>query len=150
MPLSDLLQKLAAKRAALRRKISADVVHELARIVDDLGYLDTRELEAATVNHGELVRLVQASYGELLKRDPSDAVAMNNLGVFLCNGGDPRGARPYFVQAVALRPGDRNIHENLRIADILTHKAKGRWHDYPAGLKPGRHTLLAYFDPQGM
>jgi hypothetical protein len=51
---------------------------------------------------------------------------------------------------VRLLPRDLNAHENLRVADILMRKPEARWHDYPEGLKPGKHTLAVYFDPHAM
>ena len=150
MTLTELLATLAAQRAALRRKITPEAVHAFARTVDAAGYHDARGITQAHTTLAELVGEVRHYYDVVLKRDPKDAAAINNLGVFISNHGDPRRARPYFARAARLAPGDRNIHENLRIADILTHKSETRWHDYSDALKPGPHTLVAYFDAHAM
>jgi hypothetical protein len=39
---------------------------------------------------------------------------------------------------------------NLTIADILMHKSETRWHDDADTLRPGPHTLVAYFHPHAM
>lgn len=148
--LADLLSTLAAQRAALRRKITAEAVHDFARTVDALGYHDPRALARLDATHDDLVGRVHHYYRIVLRRDPKDAAALNNIGVFISNSGDARRARPYFARAARLAPRDRNIHENLRIADILMHKSETRWHRYTGAQKPGRHTLVAYFDAHGM
>lgn len=150
MTLTELLATLAAQRAALSRKITPEAVHDFARTVDAVGYYDARVLAKEHTTLAELVGQVHHYYDVVLKRDPKDAAALNNVGVFISNHGEPKRARPYFARAARLAPGDRNIHENLRIADILMHKAETRWHDYPDALRPGPHTLVAYFDAHGM
>jgi Tfp pilus assembly protein PilF len=107
-------------------------------------------LEQEHVDFRALVNRVYHYYRRVLKQDRDDGVAANNIGVFMSNGGNPAGARPYFVRAVRLLPRDLNAHENLRVADILMRKPEARWHDYPEGLKPGKHTLAVYFDPHAM
>jgi len=146
----ELFQKLEAYRADISAKISADLVHNFAKTVDDIGYVSSLELEREKIDFKRLVRQVYRYYRKLLKQNPDDAVAINNIGVFISNNGDPRRARPYFAKAVRLLPTDKNIHENLRVADILMRKSKKHWHDYQDGLQPGEYTLAAYFDPHGM
>ena len=149
-PLRSLLENAEAQRAALRRRITPLAVHRFAKTVDDIAYRDVRELGKARVDFEALVERVHHYYRRVLGQNPDDGVATNNIGVFMANHGNPAGARPYFVRAVRLRPRDRNAHENLRVADILTRRPRARWHDYPERLKPGKHTLAVYFDPHGM
>jgi len=150
MTLEETLTKLETHRAAMRTQMSAEVVHDFARAVESLGYVDVRELERRRVDFEKLVQWVYVYYRRFLKQHPDDAAALNNIGVLLSNRGKPRRARRYFAMAVRLAAQDRNIHENLRIADILMRKPEQRWHDYPDGLQPGKHTMVAYFDPHGM
>jgi Tfp pilus assembly protein PilF len=148
--LPELHAALATQREALRRKITSEAVHAFARTVNGIGYHDVRVLAQEHIALDELVAQVHHYYEVVLKRDPKDAAALNNIGVFICDNGQPKLARPYFAKAARLASEDRNIHENLRIADILMHKPEARWHDYPDTLTPGAHTLVAYFDPHAM
>jgi Flp pilus assembly protein TadD len=148
--LPELQAALATQREALRREITPEAVHAFARTVNAVGYHDVRVLAREHISLDELVGQVRHYYEVVLKRDPRDAAALNNIGVFICDDGKPRLARPYFAKAARLAPGDRTIHENLRVADILMQKPEARWHDYPDTLTPGAHTLVAYFDPHAM
>ena len=150
MTLPELQAALATQREALWRKITPEAVHAFARTVNAVGYYDVRVLAQEHIALDELVAQVHHYYEVVLKRDPKDAAALNNIGVFISDHGQPKRARPYFAKAARLAPGDRNIHENLRIADILMHKSEARWHDCPDALTPGPHTLVAYFDAHGM
>ena len=127
---------------------SPKAAHDFARLVNELGFsaagLDPR------IKFTCLVREANAYYDAILARFPDDAVAMNNLGVFLSNDRHAGKARPLFARAVTLVPGDATIHGNLRTADILTRTPKADWHAVPEGLAPGADTLPAYFDPHGM
>src|SRR5215813_6660514 len=115
MPLTELLAALAAQRTALARKITPDAAHAFARTVEAIGYHDVRVLAQASVALDTLVAQVHHYYDVVLKRDPKDAAALNNVGVFICNDGEPKRARPYFARAVRLAPEDSNVHQNLRI-----------------------------------
>jgi Tfp pilus assembly protein PilF len=148
--LPELLATLVTQREMLRRQITPEAVHAFARTVDAITYYDVRVLAQEHIAHEELAAQVHHYYEVVLKRDPKDATALNNIGVFISNNGQPKRARPYFAKAARLAPEDRNIHENLRIADILMHKPEARWHDYPDTLTPGPHTLVAYFDAHAM
>jgi Flp pilus assembly protein TadD len=148
--LPELQAALTTQREALRRKITPEAVHAFARTVNAVGYHDVRVLAREHIVLDELIGRVHHYYEVVLKRDPKDAAALNNIGVFICDNDEPKRARPYFARAARLAPGDRNIHENLRIADILMHKPEARWHDYSDALTPGAHTLVAYFDPHAM
>jgi len=146
----ELLATLATQRDTLRRKITAEAVHAFARTVNAFGYHDVRVLAQEHIALDELVAQVHHYYEGVLKRDPKDAGALNNIGVFISDNGQPKHARPYFAKAARLAPEDRNIDESLRIADILMHKPEAQRYDYPDALTPGAHTLVAYFDPHGM
>jgi Flp pilus assembly protein TadD len=146
----ELLAKLDTLRASMRAGLTEAAVHEFARTVDALGYVDSRALDRRNVDFEKLAQHVYYYYRQFLKRHPEDAAAINNIGVTLSNQGKPRRARKYFARAVKVRRDDRNIHENLRIADILLHRPEHWWHDYAAELQPGPDTLVAYFDPHAM
>ena len=145
MTLPELRAALTTQRETLRRKITDEAVHAFARTVNGIGYHDVRVLAQEHIALDELVAQMVVQ-----KRDPKDAAALDNVGVFISDNGQPKRARPYFAKAVRLAREDRNIHENLRIADILMHKPEARWHDCPDALTPGARTLVAYFDPHGM
>jgi tetratricopeptide (TPR) repeat protein len=146
--LNEAKAALEAARAALRAKLDARIAHAFAKLVDDAGY--TSAALDPKFGFAEFVKEIKASYEKILLADPDDAVSLNNLGVFLSNGGKHRMARPYFVSALKLAPADATIHKNLRTADILCKTPEARWHAVPEGLKPGPDSLKAFFDPQGM
>lgn len=70
--------------------------------------------------------------------------------MLLANDGQYREARRCFRAALKLAGGDANIHENLRILDILTGRPSARWHDIPEGARKDERTLVAYVDPHAM
>lgn len=52
-------------------------------------------------------------YLEILQREPTHFASLTNLGSLLFERGDLENARPYFVAAAALHPGDPVAHVNL-------------------------------------
>lgn len=102
------------------------------------------------MNHAELVKETIGYLRSYLETNSTDAVALNNLGVLLANNGDRSEPRRLIKAALKLAPDDANIHENLRILDILARKAKAKWHEVPADAQSGDLTLTAFFDPHGM
>jgi tetratricopeptide (TPR) repeat protein len=146
----QIVGRLKAMRTSLRKQLRSKEVHEFARLVEDLGYVDYRSLEREKVDFARLVGEALRFYRRLLKTHGADAAALNNTGVLISNNGQPSKARPYFVEALRLAPRDATIHENLRIADILTRKPRRRWHVVPDGLRRGKRTFHSYFDPHAM
>jgi tetratricopeptide (TPR) repeat protein len=53
------------------------------------------------------------SYAEALRLNPSDPVALNNMGVAKAAAGDAQAALDFFVQASQLAPLREDIKENL-------------------------------------
>ena len=146
----QLVGRLKAMRTSLRKHLRSKEVHEFARLVEDLGYVDYRSLEREKVDFASLVAEALRFYRRLLKTHGADAAALNNTGVLISNNGQPSKARPYFVAALELAPRDATIHENLRVADILTRRPRRRWHAVPGGLRRGKRTFQSYFDPHAM
>jgi hypothetical protein len=137
-------------RTSLRKQLRSEQVHEFARIVEELGYADYRSVEREKADFAGLVGEALRFYRRLLKTHGADAAALNNAGVLISNNGQPSRARPYFVAALKLAPRDATIHENLRVADILTRRPRRRWHVAPGGLRRGKRTFQSYFDPHAM
>jgi Flp pilus assembly protein TadD len=125
-------------------------VLDFGRAVDALGYSDVAALERAGIDHDALESEAERYYRALLQGSPRDAAALNNLGVLLLNSGRRAEARRLLTRALALAANDRNIHENLSICDILEHRPARVRHVVPEAARPGRGTLVAYFDPHGM
>ena len=146
----QLVGRLVATRTSLRKQLRGVEVHEFARLVEDLGYVDYRSVEREKVDFAHLVGEAIRFYRRLLKTHGADAAALNNTGVLISNNGQPSKARPYFVEALKLAPRDATIHENLRVADILTRRPRSRWHVVPGGLRRGKRTFQSYFDPHAM
>lgn len=150
MTLFEHLAALAEARKSLAENPDGSAAHRFAASVDALGYFDESVLARAKVRHAALIREAVAIYEARLARHPRDAVAMNNIGVFRCNSGKTAEARRWFARALRLDSTDAHIRENLGIADILLGKAPESRGAAPRGLKRGKWTLLAYFDPHGM
>jgi tetratricopeptide (TPR) repeat protein len=145
--IKDILKQIENLRKQIKEDFCTIRIHYFAKLVDELGYKSSQKLNTL-VNHDTLVEEVIEYYKRALKENPKDAVILNNIGVFLCNKGKANQARNYFVQAIKTYSNDRNFHENLYIADILTKTESN--HKIPAGLIGNKNSLIAYFDPHGM
>ena len=146
----QVIGRVNAMRTSLRKELRSKEVHEFARLVEELGYADFRSVEREKADFARLVGEALGFYRRLLKTHGADAAALNNTGVLISNNGQPSKARPYFVAALELAPRDATIHENLRVADILTRRPRRRWHAVPGGLRRGKRTFQSYFDPHAM
>jgi aromatic-L-amino-acid/L-tryptophan decarboxylase len=138
---------LVEKTVALGR---AETLHDLtASIASDPGALTAR-FERACLLH-EMGRTPEArdAYLDVLAREPSHRLALNNLGTLLHSGGYRTAARTAYAQAVARHPGDPMSHVNL--GNVLYESGEfpsARQH-YEAALRldPGHaeaHQGLAY------
>ena len=99
----------------------------------------------------ETGRTIEAreAYIELLKRDPSHRLALNNLGTLLYGTGYRTAARTAYAQAVVRHPGDPMSRVNLANALFENHEFAAAREHYEAALRldPGHaeaHQGLAY------
>ncbi len=136
-------------REILKDNFEIITLHKFAAKVDDLGYASVRDLKKFGINLKKLEKEVITMYREHLQRYPDDSVSINNIGVFFANRRNYNDARSHFELALKMENEDANIHENLRLMDILTNKPKNEWHNFYC-TKRGGLTLLAYFDPHAM
>lgn len=144
----QLLQTLQRLRHALESDIRPEDLHQFAACVDDLGY-DSFGLDKLGLSFEQLTAEIQAAYKVYLQQQPKDAVARNNLGVFLANQREFEEARQHFERALEIDQEDATIHRNLQVVDILTGKPKDQWHEVP-DVGRGTATLSVYFDAHGM
>jgi tetratricopeptide (TPR) repeat protein len=148
--LDQVLARIDQARETISAHNNSVAVHAFTKAVNDLGYIDDRALQSRKVSHAALVKEAIGYLRSYLERSPTDAVALNNLGVLLADNGDRSEPRRLFRAALKLAPNDSNVHENLMILDILAGKPKARWHAVPEDTHAGELTLTAYFDPHGM
>ena len=150
MDLKELISRIDNLQKSLRSDISPKALHDFIHIINELGYFDYQTLKDEQVDHSALVSEAIGYLKRYVESKPDDFVALNNLGVLLSNSGEIAASRRYFIAALKFAPKDQNIHENLRIQDILSGKSKSHWHKVPEELKKGNKTLISYFDPHGM
>jgi hypothetical protein len=148
--LDKTVAELDRARQSICARVDSDAVHAFTKAVNDLGYFDYQALQKKKVSHAQLVLETIGYLRTHLEANPKDAVALNNLGVLLANNGDRSESRRLIKAALKLASNDANIHENLRILDMLAGKPKTRWHEVPEGAQSGDLTLTAFFDPHGM
>ena len=116
-------QASAARSRAPREARGADwppqraresALHEIdGRIASDPGAMSLRFERACLL--AEMGRTPEArnAYLDLLARDPSHRLALNNLGTLLHSTGYRTAARTAYAEAVARHPGDPMGHVNL-------------------------------------
>ncbi len=150
MDLKQTIANIDRARESIRAHIDSAGVYAFTQAVNDLGYFDYRALQAEALSHSELVQEAIGYLKSYLDLNPTDFVALNNLGVLLADSGERLQPRHLFKAALKLAPNDRNIHENLRTLDMLAGKPQTKWHDVPEGAQKGERTLSSYFDPHGM
>ncbi len=143
-------RKLERVRAAVRKKPTVTSLLRFIAFINELGYQSVALVDALGLDFKDALKEVVKYQAQLSERQRSDAAIINNIGVLNMNSGRNAEARRYFTKAVAIAPGDANIHENLQILDILQQKEAGKRHKVPRGARRGKRTLVGYFDPQAM
>lgn len=131
-------------------------LHRLADVVNSLCYEGIRALESMEIDHEAHVNKVLEKYQAVLKKNPDDAVSLNNVGMFLSSRADYEEARPYITRALEIEPNDYTIHMNLYILDVMQpiqrdNKCPSRevCHKLP-DVERGEYTIESYFDPHGL
>ena len=91
--------------------------------------------------HGDYHRALKL-FERALKLDPSDSLALNNLGVLKTQLGDPQAALEIFVRVLRQDPAHQDARENLRsamgLAGIPAAKAEGLLAELGAAINGGQ------------
>jgi len=98
-------------------------------------------------NYKEIVKLLKRE----LKNNPSDIVALTNLGGAYCDTGKYKEAKKVLNKAIELNSNDRNTYFNLGVAlmNSQTQEEAKEYFNKSSKLKENELTYEAYIDFQG-